>query len=430
MRNKILATALLLTLPLFLSACTINLPGLGPINIGGKTAPKAITLNVWGLWEKPEVMDMLISKYKETHPNVTINYDDRSVLKLEDYKETVYTRAAQPDSPDIIFVHNSWVPGLHGSLAPAPDSIMNAATYGSRFYDVATKSAVFDNKVYGLPLYYDGLVLVYNKKHFEEIDQKIAPTAWEEFRRVALALTVKGTDGKLVRAGAAIGTSDNIDFATDILGLMFAQAGVNIPDDLESKPATDALTFYTNFYKEDKVWDNTFPEASTAFAQEKVSMIFIPTWNLLDIVTARPDMSIGVAPVPQARPSDPAAWGSFWMSTVSGGSKNKEAAWEFIKWMSDNDQQLMYFSENSKIRKYGAPYSTPDLKSNLEANVYLKPALDVAPFAVSGRLAARSGNKAAVEALRFAINKINDPMALAKMDEVSKEAKEKIANTK
>jgi multiple sugar transport system substrate-binding protein len=429
--SKVLTLALLLTLPFVLTACTLkDLPLIGQY-FGGSGAPSGpVTLNMWGLWESPPVMNSLIAKYRETHPNVTINYDDRSVIRLDDYKETVYTRASQADAPDIVVVHNSWVPGLRASLAEAPESVITPQIYSQRFYDVAAKSAIFEDKVYGLPLFYDGLVLVYNKKHFEEIDQQSAPTAWEEFRRIALALTVRGDKGQLVRSGAAIGTANNIDFFSDILGLMFSQAKVEIPGELDSKPAQDALTFYTNFAKEDKVWADSMPEASIAFVGERVSMIIVPAWNLLDIITARPDLDIGVAPVPQALPSDPVAWGSFWMTSVTSGSKNKAAAWDFLKFLAENDQELALFSEDAKTKQYGPAFASMDLKSQLDTSPYLKPVLDQASFAVSGKVAARAGNVGAVNALKDAVNAMLDTNSPAKVDEVAKVVKEKVTNTK
>ncbi|OGC77729.1 hypothetical protein A2619_03565 [candidate division WWE3 bacterium RIFOXYD1_FULL_39_9] len=434
MRNKVLVAALLIILPFFITACTLqDLPVIGRFFGGAGDSneiptDQAATISIWGLWESPEVMDKLIIKYRETHPNITVNYDDRSVLKLEDYKETVYTRAGQESAPDIVFVHNSWVPGLKGSLAPAPANVMSAQDYASRFYPAAQQSAVLDDSVYAAPVYYDGLVLVYNKKHFEEIDQTVPPTAWEEFRRLALELTIRGQQNTIVRAGAAMGAADNITFFSDILGLMFSQAQVNIPADLDSKAAQDALAFYANFMVEDKVWDNTMPEASSAFAQEKVSMIFVPAWSLLDIVTARPDLDIGVAPVPQALPDTPAAWSSFWMMAVPSGSANKAVAWDFIKFMSQDEQQLSLFSENSAFRKFGSPYSSTALKSQLDSNPYLKPVLDTAPYASTGRIAARAGNKSAVEALRTAVNEMSIPTADPAA--VLKTAKDAIVNTR
>jgi multiple sugar transport system substrate-binding protein len=204
---------------------------------------------------------------------------------------------------------------------------MSGDTYASSYYPSATDSAVIDGKVYAIPAYYDGLALVYNKKHFAEIDQQTPPTAWEEFRRLALKLTQRDPEGNLVRGGAAIGASKNIDFS-DIYFSGGGSFGLSTDD------ARDALTFYTNFANEDGVWNDTMPEASTAFAQEKVSMIFIPSWNLLDIIRSRPDMEIGVAPVPQANPEIPVSWASFWMYAVPAKSKNIDAAWNFIKYLS------------------------------------------------------------------------------------------------
>lgn len=409
MKNKTLTAILLVSLPLFLTACTLkDLPVIGKLFGGGsKITNTPVTLNIWGLWESPEVMDVLIQKYKTLYPNVTINYDNRSVVTPSLYKDTVKGRLSQSGVPDIVVVHNSWVSEIKDYLSPAPASLITPQAYSQHFYPVSTQSAVIDGKIYAEPMYYDGLVLAYNKKHFEEINQTTPPTAWEEFRRLALDLTQTTKDGTFVRSGAAIGTADNIDFSSDILGLMFAQAGIKVPDDLGSKAAQDALAFYTTFVKEDGVWDNTLPEASKAFAQGKVSMIFTTTWNLLDILKARPDFDIGVAPVPQAQPETPVSWGSFWMYAVPKNGQNTDAAWQFINFLTQDEQQLSMFDQASKFRTYGAPYSSVALASQASSGPsanYIKSVLDTAPFAVSGYFTGRSGNAFQVDALKTAVN--------------------------
>lgn len=426
MKNKIAALALLLTMSLTLTACSLgDLPVIGKF-FGNTSGP--VTLTMWGVWEKPEVMDMLIKKYQETHPNVTITYEDRSVLKPEDYKDRVFSRADQALGADIVRIHNSWVPSLRSVLSAMPSSMMDANTYQTSFYPVSAQSAVFDGKIYALPAYYDGLVLVYNKDHFEEIGQDTPPTVWEEFRRIALRLKVvtaeeNSSAQKVIRSGAAIGTADNIDHFSDILGLMWSQANVTIPDEIDSRAAQDALTFYTNFVKEDNVWEPSFPEAAAAFAQEKVSMIIVPSWAVLDILAVRPDLNLAVAPVPQAIVESPATWGSFWMDAVPSSSKNQKAAWEFLNFLSQEEQQLTLFSEASKIRPFGAAYSRVSLGTQLQNNVYLKPLVDTAPFAKSAEISARSGNKKQVDALRTAVNEV---LGGATAEDALKKAKEAI----
>lgn len=318
--KKLKVFALLFISSFLLTACSLqDLPVIGKYLPGGNDGgtsdgnfPKGdVSLTIWGLWENPEVVNAAISEYQKLHPNVTINYEDRSVLKPVDYKERVYTRASQSSGPDIMLVHDSWVPEIKQFLSPAPTNILTAETFKSRFYPVAYNMAVNDNSVYAVPLYYDGLVLVYNKDHFEQIGQASPPTAWEEFRKLALELTVRGEQGAVLRGGAALGTANNIDHFSDILGLMWSQADVKIPDDLDTKAAADALEFYVNFAKEDKVWDSSLAEATTAFVEKRVSMLFVPSWQILGILEANPDFNVGVAVPPQAKSNDPANWASF-----------------------------------------------------------------------------------------------------------------------
>jgi ABC-type glycerol-3-phosphate transport system substrate-binding protein len=214
------------------------------------------------------------------------------------------------------------------------------------------------------------------------------------------------SEGDLVRAGAAIGTADNVDHFSDILGLMWSQAEVSIPDEIDSGRAQDALTFYTNFAAEDQVWDSSFPEASTAFANGKVSMIFVPSWKILDILEASPSLDIGVAQVPQAVEENPVSWGSFWMEGVSADSTSKRAAWDFLNFLIQQDQQLSYFSQSSNYRAFGAPYARKDLSDELSLNDYLRPYVMDAPNSMSAEVASRAGNERQVEALRTAVESV------------------------
>jgi len=415
-KNKFLTIGLVLVLPLFLTACTLaDLPVVGKFFDGDSStedgppvvATGPASLNVWGIWERKEVMDVLVQKYNEVYPDVTINYEDRSVLKpLVDYKERAFWRATDPSGPDVMRVHISWVPALAASLEPMPDDIMDVETFRNIFYPVAADNLIIDGKIYGMPTNYDGLVLVYNKDHFEEIGQTEAPTAWEEFRRLALELTVKGEGNRIVRAGAAMGAADNIDFFSDILGMLFSQARVVVPSEIESEPAQHALAFYTNFVREDEVWAADLPEASVAFAQEKVSMIFVPTWNLLDILVARPDMNIGVAVPPQAEPDEPASWGSFWVDVVPQSSQNPLAAWSYVSFLAQEEQQLLTFSEASNYRVFGPPYSLMSLSGELADNPYLAPVLETANIANTNELAARAGNRRQEDAIKEAVNSV------------------------
>lgn len=415
--KKIFTAIVLISLPFFITACSIqdfspsDLPLIGRF-FGGSSGSMGGSgnLNMWGLWENPEVMNTLIENYTQNNSNITISYDDRSVLKPSEYKEILLGRLSQEsDVPNIVLVHNTWVSQMQGLLEPMPSKIMNAETYVNKFYPAAVKSAVIDGEIYASPMYFDTLVLVYNKDHFDEIGQQTPPTSWEEFRSISVRLTQIAGNRGLIRAGAAIGTANNIDFSTDILGLFFEQAKVSIPDKIDSVAAQDALSFYTKFAVDDKVWNTTLPKDSIAFVREEVSMIFIPSWNLLDIVKARPDMDIGVAMVPQIDPENPVTWGTFWMYAVPKNSSNKQASWEFINYLTSEEQELLRFDLASNYRSYGAPFANSSLRNEVQSSSiaeYLSPVLMSGPYSSSNVFTGRSGNQKEIDALEEAINAV------------------------
>lgn len=413
MNYKKKTLALLVALPLSLGGCNPkNLPLIGGLFGGGKNSSKNVTLTVWGLWNSEETMKPIFDGYVSQHPNVKIAYEERSVMPLVDYKERVFTRAAEGTQPDVVMAHAGWLPRLisAGVLNPAPSGLFAADYVDSNFFPVVKNTGVKGKDIYSLPSSYDGLVLIYNKKHFEEAGITQPPADWEEFRRDAVALTRYQGDGArrdMVRGGAAIGLADNIDHFSDILGLMFVQASVKVPDGLDTTQAVDAVTFYTNFVKEDGVWNAQMPEAVLAFAAEKTSMILVPTWRVYELLNSMKDPSvIGVAQAPQASVTNPTSWATYWTWVVPKSSINSDESWSLIKYLVDSQTETAIFSKESEIRPFGSIYSNKGLASGLTTNTYLKPAIDTASNASTLEIAGRSGNRRQVDALKTAVNDI------------------------
>ncbi len=407
---KLIALAVLS--PLILTACSVSdLPVIGKFFAKKDSANVAtpVELTMWGLWEPKDLIGSVNNEYKKEKPNVSINYEERSVVgSLKNYKDSVFTRLSEGTAPDIIVVHNTWVPFLRDNLAPAPDGVVNAEA----FYPVAKAwgSSADQKSVYAVPLSYDGLALVYNRDMFTEANLSAPPTSWEEFRQMAVALTKRDKDGVISQAGAAIGTANNIEHFSDILGLFFSQASVKVPDDLNSKAAADALTFYTNFATQEKVWSDVLPQSVEAFADRKVAMAFVPSWEVLNILARNPQINMGVASVPKALDLEGRAidvnWGSFWMVAVSKSSKNPAVAWDYLRFLTTEDTQRKLFSEGSKVRAFGQPYALKSLQSELSGNAYLDTYLRSGDTAKSGVFASRAGNDKEVDALKTAVNSV------------------------
>jgi len=376
-----------------------------------------ITLTYWGLWEDSDVINPLLAEfvtsYENANPGVTltINYEKRTFSTLDQYKETLLTRLQQGTGPDVFRLHNSWVSAFAAELSPLPSSVLSEENYALRFYPSALSSAKVGTDILALPLEYDGLVLFYNKKLITAtVASKIK--TWEDFRREAVKLTTwVGNDrqkGKILRSGAAIGVANNISHSSDLLSLLLAQSGVSPLTGLNTVAAADALTFYTNFAKVDRVWNETLPFSINAFANGQVAMIIAPSWRALDIAALAPKLSFATAPIPQTPSAQVGGvnWASFWMEGVSKDSANATVAWKLLEFLSQEDQQRAFYAAAAKNRLFGEPYAVRSLAASLSEQPILGPLLSSAPTAVSSKTTDLSGDSAYVTALKQAISDV------------------------
>ncbi len=197
--NKSIYQFLTLTLlgisAFFMTGCTI--PFLS-------SAPKNITLTYESLWEKQGTYEGVFNSYKNLNPNISIDFQDKSASDISAYKADLLDRLRNNrEVPDIIRIHVSWIPEFKDFLSPAPSDLFSKEIIANEYYPAASSLVVYNSTdgksfVYGAPLYHDQLMLVYNKKDFEEAGYRSTPVTWEQFFRTSMFLTKKDAAGKTV----------------------------------------------------------------------------------------------------------------------------------------------------------------------------------------------------------------------------------------
>jgi len=334
----------------------------------GSETKKTIELSYWGLWEDREVMQPLIDDYKKKNPNISITYNK---MVPAEYRVKVSTRGKNGNGPDIFRFHNTWIPEMRDIISMMPPAIMPVEEFKKTFYQIHSKDLIIDDKVYGIPLSVDGLVLMYNQELFKNAGISAAPVSWEDVLDNVSKITVKNTEGKVVTAGIALGTASNVEHYSDIFGLFLAQNGGDIAK-LGRPEAAGALESYRKFAEGDSAtWDEQMPNSVQAFAQKKVAMIIAPSWDALTIKAINPDLSMKVVPVPVIPGSKPLSIASYWVEGVSRYSKNQTEAWKFLKFLSEKESETKMFELQSKVRLFGSAYSRQDLGTTLEGHEYL-----------------------------------------------------------
>jgi multiple sugar transport system substrate-binding protein len=365
----------------------------------------AVTLNYWGLWEPSSVMQAVIADYEATNPNVKIVYTMQSP---QNYRSRFLAAATQANSPDIVRIHNTWLPMLKKDLSPAPDSLLKVSDL-SDYYPVVQQNFVSSGKIYALPLEIDGLSLIYNEDIFKEAGAT-PPSDWNSLRKTAFDLTKINEETKIIeRAGVALGTTANVDNWSDILGLLILQNSGN-PGKPTEAAVQDALTFYTIISTQDKSWDSSQPNSTYAFATGTVAMIIAPAWKVSEIKAINPDLHFKVAPAP-VLPSANYAWATYWAEAVPLSSKNPTEAWKFIKYLSSPSVLQKMYAGASQIRALGEPYPLISLASSLSNDPLAYPYVAQGPNYKSWYLAGKTYddgiNDQLIKYYEDAINAVN-----------------------
>ena len=152
--------------------------------IGGGSVQSA-TLEFWGVFDDRSAYDKIITDFQAQNPGTKILYRQFS---YEEYERSLIDALASGTGPDIVMIHNTWLPKHGDKLKALPDKIpgqkeplMTIQGYKSDFVDVAFNDFVFNNQIYGFPLYVDTLALFYNKDILNSAGISRPPQDWEEF---------------------------------------------------------------------------------------------------------------------------------------------------------------------------------------------------------------------------------------------------------
>ncbi len=347
----------------------------------GSVAPtRTVTLTYWTMVEQTPQMQDALTEFSQANPGVSVTYSYQSP---KEYSQRLFSACTRGQCPDVFQFHPTWIPSYQARsmFTPLPSSVMSASVYTSTFFPSAAKDLTTPQGIVGIPLSYDSLGLFINTRLLTESGKSV-PRTWDDVRTLARLLTVRDASGSIDRAGIAMGTATNVDHFSDILAALILQnSGDPIrPEPFESgetsgpyadKPSLvgDALTFYSLFSKTDRVWDETLPNSTYAFAIERAAMIFAPAYRAAEIKKINPNFAFAVHPLPQL-PGDPVVPANYWAYGVSSYSKEQELSWKLLAFLSSRNIQERLYPETADALRNGVS-SRQDMMEVLSSNPYV-----------------------------------------------------------
>ncbi len=343
------------------------------------------TLTYWKLFDDENDFKPIVEAYKAVHPNATINVVEKNQAT---YETELVNAIASGAGPDIFEIHNDWLTKHKDKITPSPDSIFSETSVKENFYKNVSENFVNEAKVYAIPYSIETLALLENTdlkaKRMQEIFESIRnlenfdilnnqlsnePQTWDDVVAQAKYLTKKRGNW-IDTATIALGTSNNITNSADILSMLMLQNKTKMVSDDKTVPefnlpiksstgqdqyvGTRALNFYASFAqsnKEDYSWNSGMYNNLSAFIKEKLIMTFAYPYEINTILQKNPSLKIKVIKTPQVKGTDESLfYPSYWGETVSRNSKNSYAAWDFIKFISDDNSGILSQFLNSTKR--------------------------------------------------------------------------------
>ncbi|MFZ6015548.1 MAG: ABC transporter substrate-binding protein [Patescibacteria group bacterium] len=362
--------------------------------------PKKLT--IWAVVDDRDPYADLIEEYQTAHPHISITYKR---FRLEEYEDLLIDAFAEDRGPDIFMIHNTWVGKYLPKIEPMPAFTKMVYTiveggYTNRketlilqneksitlrevrdnYPDVVGKdvirkintasageAAFIEEKVVGLPMSVDTMAMFVNKDILNSAGIPTIPNEWSAFQATMNRIVQVDTEGEIIQAGAALGTSNNIDRASDILSVLMMQAGTQMTTDegyptfalmpevlsqiRDEIPAVQALRFYLDFANEEKnvySWNASMPDALDAFVQGRLAYYFGYSYDLAAIKARAPKLNLSIARLPQIEGSPEVNFANYWVWTVSDKSKETETAWNFINFLTRVENEQKYLDESRK----------------------------------------------------------------------------------
>jgi multiple sugar transport system substrate-binding protein len=236
-----------------------------------------------------------------------------------------------------LYIKNGW-------LADITDYAQDPEWDFSDFAAGAVAPFQQDSRLYGVPLITEREILYYRKDIFEQNNIKV-PETLEELKAVAAQLNDPKNEfyGFVARGQRSPAVTQFSSFLYSSGGDWFADGQAT----LDTAEAIEAFTLYGDLLREygpPGVLNMSWPQALGVFAQGKAAMytdadsLFA---NMLDPEKSIvPEENIGFAVFPAGKagqkPYNVTAWGL----GINSKSKVQDAAWEFIKWITNKENSL------------------------------------------------------------------------------------------
>ncbi|HEX2050529.1 MAG TPA: extracellular solute-binding protein [Actinomycetota bacterium] len=371
--------ALLLVLACLLAAC--NPAGEEDADQGSGDAQESVDpatleaeLTVWGFGTEDVIASSRIEQFEKAYPNVTVK-----LTPGEFDTQKFLSAVASGDPPDVIHVDRNLIGSFatRGALAPLDDFVSASDLDTGVYYDSAMSQVTVDGQVYGIPQFSNVVVAIINDAALE--DAGVAPedvdfSDWDALADLNAELS-KTDGGKVERVGVDVGLPAFTPFWAAVNGgAILSEDGsesmLDSPETIEAVEYAASLREpiggqekYEGF---SQTWD--FFGSKNMFVEDQIGIGLFEQWYLGVLAEVSPDVDVTVAPFTTHDGGETISHAGGLAWAVPEGSGDAQAAFEFMKFMTDADTWVQAAQDSKDdIESKGGIY-TGTYTANQEAD--------------------------------------------------------------
>ncbi len=244
---------------------------------------------------------------------------------------------------------------------------------------------IFDNRLSSLPWHDGPECLVYRTDLFADPARRSAfraqflrelapPTTWEEFEQTARFFTdaAAGLYGT-VFAAFPDGHNTLYDFALQLWSRGGELLNASGEPQFTTPQALAALDFYRRVVRDPSLCHPRSPgldstQSGDLFLAGEVAMM--PNWFGFAARSGREGSplagKVAIAPIPTANGAPPTSLSVFWALALGRGSRNKELAWHFLRFVSSAERDLG-ITRHGAVGARLSTWRNPELQARIPA---------------------------------------------------------------
>ena len=316
----------------------------------GSSAPATPASGTVMWWEdlagsKANARTALVNAFQKANPKV--NVQQTTIFSPTDDNQKVLTAMASGTAPDLI--SNTWVYSIRyaaaNQLLPLNDYLTKSGMSPNDFNKAALGTGTYNGAIYSIPLFVSSRMLFWNGDVAKSanVDVTKPPTNWDEFQSWATAMAVYKS-GQLKRAGFSYVSTEK-ELIKGFAEFLWGAGGDFLSPDnktvtFNDSAGVEALTFWSDLALKYHATAPLFGEGlsgkDTPIYAGTTGMTF--GQNATYYFSSSYNVKLGASLIPGKDSGYVSLLEPFTLS-IPRGAKNPDAAWEFIRFAMQADQQ-------------------------------------------------------------------------------------------